>query len=668
MLQIRYKLFSNHQNSLHSLFTICAFILLTLNFSFSQSSSNKSSKEIVFKDDRNYIKEKLKEAERLEQTNDDNSLKVALDAYERAKRIKDHYLIGEAENLIGNIYWYSGDYSIASEFYFRALKNFEKTNNRKNIAECYRNIGWIYLGQKNFDKAEEYFIRSSRSYKNLNLQYQYMVSLDDLGNLYLTKGDLKKALHCCELSIDIAEKSKENNSLGTTCGTSGSIYLKLKNYDKAEEFFLKSISLLTKYSTSSYNVCLSHIGLANVYIHKNNFSKAQFHADNAITLAKKGNFNSELAEAYLLSSKIHRELNKFEKAYEMSMLYSSTKDSLHELNNRDYIKELENKHKLEQDRLHIQNLEQKGKLDKANLEREQTFKVFLILIIVLIFIFGIFLVRSIIIKKRANKSLSEAYTIIEEKNKDISDSIDYAKHIQHARLPLIDSLKTGFSDIFVYYVPRDIVSGDFYWYDKRPDGSIYFVCADCTGHGIPGAFMSMMGIDGFNYAILERNILEAGEILSHVNKFIKDSLNQEHESTKSKDGMDAAIIAINPERTMLNYSGANRPIYLIRNNELIEFKPNKLSIGGNHLKEFQFEQENILIEKGDCVYLFSDGYADQFGGDNGKKFMTKQLKNLLLSIHHLPMHQQETIVKNTFEKWKNNHAQVDDVLVVGIQL
>ncbi len=132
--------------------------------------------------------------------------------------------------------------------------------------------------------------------------------------------------------------------------------------------------------------------------------------------------------------------------------------------------------------------------------------------------------------------------------------------------------------------------------------------------------------------------------------------------------MDAAIIAINPERTMLNYSGANRPIYLIRNNELIEFKPNKLSIGGNHLKEFQFEQENILIEKGDCVYLFSDGYADQFGGDNGKKFMTKQLKNLLLSIHHLPMHQQEAIVKNTFEKWKNNHAQVDDVLVVGIKI
>lgn len=670
MLHIRFKLFSNHQIRLYTLFTICAFLLISLNFSYCQTSSSKnsSSKDIVFKDDRNYIIEKLKEAERLEQTNDDNSLKVALDGYERAKRIKDNNLIGKAENLIGNIYWYSGDYSIASEFYFRALKSFEKTNNREYIAECYRNIGWIYLGQKNFDKAEEYMIRSSRTYKNLNLEHQYMVSLDDLGNLYLTKGDLKKALYCCELSIEIAEKSDENNSLGTTCGTSGSIYLKLKEYDKAEESFLKSIVILSEYSTNGYNVCLSNIGIANVYFQKKNFTKALFHVNNAIELAKKGNYNSELAEAYLLSSQIHKELNKFDKAYEMSMLYSSTKDSLHELNNRDYIKELENKHKLEQDRLHIQNLEQKGKLDKSNLEREQTFKVFLIVIIVLIFIFGIFLVRSIVIKKRANKSLSEAYTIIEEKNKDISDSIDYAKHIQHARLPLIENLKNGFSDVFVYYVPRDIVSGDFYWYDKRPDGSIYFVCADCTGHGIPGAFMSMMGIDGFNYAILERAIYNSGDILTHVNQFIKDSLNQEHESTKSKDGMDAAIISLNPEKTELTYSGANRPMYLIRNEELIEFKPNKLSIGGNHLSEYQFSSEKIATTTGDCIYLFSDGYADQFGGENGKKFMTKQLKELLLSIHKKPMSEQEKLIQSTFEKWKINQAQVDDVLVVGIKI
>lgn len=670
MLQVRLKFFKPYLIMKLILLSLLVIVSFGFNPLFSQQNYNKSSQndKPIFKDDRNYINQQLEEAAKLEQTNDNNSLKIALDAYERAKRIKDNNLIGKAENLIGNIYWYSGDYSIASEFYFRALKSFEKTNNREYIAECYRNIGWIYLGQKNFDKAEEYMIRSSRTYKNLNLQHQYMVSLDDLGNLYLTKGDLKKALYCCELSIEIAEKRNEKNSLGTTSGTSGSIYLKLKEYDKAEESYLKSIVILSEYSTNGYNVCLSHIGLSNVYIQKKNFSKALIHVNKAIDLAKKGNYNSELAEAYLLSSRIHKELNKFDKAYEMSMLYSSTKDSLHELNNRDYIKELENKHKLEQDRLHIQNLEQKGKLDKSNLEREQSFKAFLIVIIVLIFIFGIFLVRSIIIKKRANKSLSEAYTIIEEKNKDISDSIDYAKHIQHARLPLIENLKNGFSDVFVYYVPRDIVSGDFYWYDKRPDGSIYFVCADCTGHGIPGAFMSMMGIDGFNYAILERAIYNSGDILTHVNRFIKDSLNQEHESTKSKDGMDAAIISLNPEKTELTYSGANRPMYLIRNEELIEFKPNKLSIGGNHLSEYQFSSEKIATSKGDCIYLFSDGYADQFGGENGKKFMTKQLKELLLSIHKKPMSEQEKLIQRTFEKWKIKQAQVDDVLVVGIKI
>jgi len=667
MRKVILQLVSNRFEKHLFLILVCFFLIVSKTTCFAVQK-NRESNEVVFKDDAYYIEQKLNEAQKLTQLNDDKALKIALSAYERSKRLKNNDLIGTSENIIGNIYWYSGDYSIASEFYFRALKSFEKTNNRANIANSYRNIGWIYLGQKNFKKAEDYFIRSSKSYKKLNLEHEYMISLDDLGNLYLTKGDLMKALQCCKLSYNIAKKRNEKIAAGTTTGTIGSIYLKLKNYEKAKESFETSISILSKYPTQGYNLCLSQIGISKILLYEKKDAEALTYTNSAIDLSRKGNYNSELAEAYLLASKIYKQLNKFDKAYEMSMMYSETKDSLQLMNNRDFIKEIENKHKIEEDRLQIQNLEQKGKLNEANLEREQTFKAFLIVIIVLIFIFGVFLVRSIIIKKKANKSLSEAYLIIEEKNKDISDSIDYAQHIQHARLPLIENLKIGFDDVLVYYVPRDIVSGDFYWYDKRPDGSVYFVCADCTGHGIPGAFMSMIGIDGFNYTILERAIQNTGEILTHVNQFIKDSLNQEHESTKSKDGMDAAIITLNAEKTELNYSGANRPLYLIRNDELIEFKPDKLSIGGNHLSEFQFSQQTIKLEKNDCFYLFSDGYVDQFGGEKGKKFMTKQFKVLLLSIHKKPMAQQEKIIRETFEKWALDHSQVDDVLVVGIKV
>jgi serine phosphatase RsbU (regulator of sigma subunit) len=229
-------------------------------------------------------------------------------------------------------------------------------------------------------------------------------------------------------------------------------------------------------------------------------------------------------------------------------------------------------------------------------------------------------------------------------------------------------LKQCFSDIFIFYRPRDTVSGDFYWFDKRNDGSLYFVAADCTGHGIPGAFMSMMGIDGFNYAILERNIQRPAAILTHVNQFIKGSLRQENDSAPNKDGMDASLIWINPEKTKMIYAGANRSIYVIRNLQLLELKPDKLSIGGNHLSNFEFSEQEIKIEKNDLVYLSTDGYADQFGGPNGKKFMTKRLKDLLIEIHLRPIEEQMAIIDSTFQNWKGSFEQVDDVLLVGIKI
>lgn len=619
-------------------------------------------------DNENYVFKKFEEAEELAKKNDTRALKNALEVYEQAKSEKNHNLIGKTENLIGNIYWYSSNYPVASDYYYRALKSFEKTKNKEKIAECYRNIGWIYLGQNNYGKAENYFKRSAKTYQGLHLERDYMLIMNDLGSLHLANNDFNQALYYCQLSTEIAEKLKEKTSIGTNYSTIGSIYLQLKNYDKAEEYFTKSISMLESSDVRDYNTAISQIGLANVYFEKEKYSIGLVHAKNAIQITEQGGYILELSEAYLINSKILSKLKQFDKAYEMSILYTKMKDSLHDSNNQDFLKQIENNYKIEEDRLKIQNLEQEGKLNNARLQREQSFKLFLIVILLLIFIFTVFLVRSIIRKKKANHSLTLAYSIIEEKNKDISDSIDYAQHIQQARLPLIENLKKEFNEIFVYYCPRDIVSGDFYWFDARPDGSAYFVCADCTGHGIPGAFMSMIGIDGFNYAILEKNILHTGEILTHVNRFIIESLNQEHESTKSTDGMDAAIIALNPERDTISFSGANRPIFLIRNNELMEFKPNKMSIGGNRLNKFHFEQQSIPVQQNDCIYLFTDGFADQFGGAKNKKFMIKKLKDLLLTIHQFPMQQQNEKITKAFNDWKGNQAQVDDVLVVGIRI
>ncbi len=644
---------------------------LLVSFTFLSAQNLKAEYKSAFKSPNpsvQFINNKLKEARNLIHLNDEKALQIALLALDKAERIGNKNLTGKTENLIGDLYWYSNDYSTASEFYFRALKNFQGTNNRSSIAECYRNIGWIYLGEKNFKMAERYFIRSSRIFKNLNSEHKYMVSLDDLANLYLTEGKYEKALKSSQFSISIAEKSKDLKAIGSTACTIGTIYYRLNKISEAEYYFNYSISTLSSFKNQGYNRCISLIGLSRIKFDNQQYEAALNKSILAEKEAQKGNFNKELSEIFQLIAQVYKKLNKTEKAYEYMERYSRAKDSLLEQNNRDIIKDLENRNKIKEDKLKIQNLVQKGNLDKVKLERERTFKTFLILILILIFVFAIFLIRSFIKKKKANESLSNAYKIIEEKNKDISDSIDYAKHIQQARLPLLENLKNSFKDIFVYNLPRDTVSGDFYWFDKRPDGSIYFVCADCTGHGIPGAFMSMMGIDGFNHAILERNIEKSGDILTHVNQFIKDSLNQEHESAKSKDGMDVALIYINPEKTKLSYSGANRPIYIVRGEKLIELKPNKLSIGGNHLSNYSFSEEVVDLQTGDSVYLFTDGYPDQFGGENGKKFMAKKLKDLFIEHHSKPMFEQAQLIEKSFNNWMGENAQIDDVLVVGIQI
>jgi serine phosphatase RsbU (regulator of sigma subunit) len=323
---------------------------------------------------------------------------------------------------------------------------------------------------------------------------------------------------------------------------------------------------------------------------------------------------------------------------------------------------------MKQNEMHIQNLEQKQKLNQAELSKERSFKLYLIIILLLAIVLTVIAYRSFLNKKKDNQALSIAYAEIETINKDISDSINYALNIQHARLPQKEKLKESFADCFVIYMPRDNVSGDFFWHNKNEDGKNVFAIADCTGHGIPGAFMSMMGIDGFNYAILEKRIDRPGEILTLVNRFIKDSLNQDHDAALSKDGMDVALCTFSADFSAVHYAGANRPLWINRNGEILEFKAQKLSIGGNHHGNYTFSDETISLQKGDLIYLFSDGYVDQFGGIKGKKFMSKQLKDALSKLSDLSCEQQEKELLRLFHEWKGNLAQVDDVVLVGIRV
>ena len=268
--------------------------------------------------------------------------------------------------------------------------------------------------------------------------------------------------------------------------------------------------------------------------------------------------------------------------------------------------------------------------------------------------------------------------MIEEKNKDITDSISYAKRIQDATLPSKQLKYKLFPEGFVLFKPKDIVSGDFYWFTEI-NGLRFIAAADCTGHGVPGAMVSVVCSNAINRTVKEFGLLEPGKILDKVRELVLETFSAEHNHSTStdqnetgvKDGMDISLISIHTNTdknsSLIKWAGANNPIWYITNGELKEITANKQSIGKTD-NPLPFTTHEINLNKGDTIYLFTDGFADQFGGPNGKKFKYKQLSDTLLSINKLPMMEQEAYLDKQFEDWKNSLEQIDDVLIIGIKL
>ena len=256
--------------------------------------------------------------------------------------------------------------------------------------------------------------------------------------------------------------------------------------------------------------------------------------------------------------------------------------------------------------------------------------------------------------------------VIELKNKEITASLVYAKRIQSAILPDMKLIYKTLEKSFILYLPKDIVSGDFYGFAQKDD-NVIIAAADCTGHGVSGAFMSMIGSSLLNQVINEKNITQPSRILDALNQEIIDTLKQKEGDTN--DGMDVSICGFNLSNQTVQFAGANRPLWLVRNGELIVYKPDKFPIGGLQIKhEEQFSNQEIALQKNDTLYLFSDGYADQFGGDRNKKMMVKRFKNTILSIQDKTMAEQEIFLNAFFDQWKGSNEQVDDVLVIGIRI
>lgn len=256
---------------------------------------------------------------------------------------------------------------------------------------------------------------------------------------------------------------------------------------------------------------------------------------------------------------------------------------------------------------------------------------------------------------------------IEAQRDEITDSIEYASLIQKSMLPVTDSLSRAFKEHFILYKPRDIVSGDFYWFTENKD-HLYFTVADCTGHGVPGALMSMLGSSALNDIVSNNKNLKANEILNRLRNKIKIALNQTGKEGESKDGMDMAFCILHKDKKILEFSGAYNPLYLIRKGKLIEYKSDRMPIGIYYSEKDSFTNIEIELKKGDSIYIMTDGYADQFGGENDTKFKSQNVKVLLSEIAHKSMKEQLQVLEENFNKWKGNAPQVDDILIIGLRV
>jgi len=524
----------------------------------------------------------------------------------------------------GNIYESFGDYEMALDYCQRAYNAASAIGHHEGIGEAQSVLGLIYSRLSDYDRALKAYRESLRIREEMGDQMAAASSLNRMARIYTLKKQYDEALEYYNRSLKIREKVGQIEVLAWTYLGLASTYEEMGAFEDATVFYRRILA--------DGEQCLdarcklqSTLGLGRILNKMERGEEALDCFVDALGLADKLGAKPLQVEAHYALADYYESTGEYEKALHHYKKYRSIREVV--LN--------------DETRNRLNNQQIAFAVEKSEKEKE------------------IFQLRNV--------ELKSAYDEIHHKNQEITDSINYASRIQTALLPQNEHLSQVFPDHFILYLPRDVVSGDFYW-AADIGGKMVFAAADCTGHGVPGALMSMLGISFLNEMVVEKRQTHPGEILDNLRDEVIKALKQTGREEEQKDGLDIALCSYDTESGILEFAGAYNPLYLVRDGNLQEHKADRMPISYYHGIDKPFQTTSIQLQKGDALYLFSDGFADQFGGPKKKKLKYKPLKELLELIHEKTMEKQKLVLYEKFFNWKKDLEQIDDVVMLGIRI
>lgn len=598
----------------------------------------------------------------------------ALGAYKTL--LKKYFKLGDSLGIamsflsMAKVYVGLAEYDKSVENLLLAERVYKNSHSVSGEANVQIQLGLVYTEQEQYDESRQYFEKALNLYQQVGEMMGVASALNNLGVAYGRMGNQETALEYYFRALGLYKQNNMLDGYADALVNIGIINFSRTKYDDALHEFEEAVKI---YDETGYQFGLARALRHNAEVHRliGETEDALALAQRSLEMADKLGNKRLLLDAYEELSKIYRDMQDYKKADEALLNFTSFRDSLFNAERLSRQAEIRERFESEQKEEQIQALiTEQSITDLRNKNRQYLFIAGFIIVL-----FGAltFLYRYRM-NKRANVQLTHLIGELEssnvqiaEKNKEITDSIHYAQRIQEAILPEKNLMATALPEHFVLYKPRDIVSGDFYWTHQQPDGKSVVALADCTGHGVPGAFMSMIGNSLLNEIVVEKGIDSPNEVLDHMKAGIVRALKQTGQDHEARDGMDMSYLLVDRVARTVEFSGANQNLIYIKNGEILEVKGDKQPVGFQNGFNDPFTKHFLELDEQDTVYMLSDGYPDQFGGPRGKKFKYTQFRKMLTEIYGKPMKEQREVLSARFNEWKHGFDQVDDVCVIGLK-